>query len=389
MKYPKLKNALLCRILVYIVVLGGFIAPIAIVVSLPLVPEAVKVLVGISLPIGLIVYLIRNFPLLFGMDLVLAMLHCNYRARKFFTLPTNFQVQKVENRLSHFGKACEPTGISPQPHMLQYKSEASMTVYAKGIEKVIATYHTDLLTKEQYQLFFRSATANAKALQGTKKHYFLDKNQKKAPLNCVTVIVIFAKQVEDTLNHSLSKLVCQQAGDGHDTSILPCVVDLGRGICTFDSERIPFVGYQYAVQNRGIKLIRKYLFRNRFPYATSTEMLEVDPEFSAEQSLWSFWNFMRKEIIINEREMKKRFEGMSHREVQWEENYVYVKWDKRGTYVPTETNEEHKTISIEPIDSWHYPKVNKMSKETIKEIEKSIHFHFAKLGYTVKFHSND
>lgn len=389
MKYPKLKNALLCRILVYIVVLGGFIAPIIIVINLPFVPEPVKVLVGISLPIGLIVYLIKNFMVLMGMDMTLALLHCNNRGRKFFTLPKNFQVEKVEKRLSRFGKPYEPTGLSPRPHILQYKSEASMTIYAKGIEKVVATYHTDFLTKEQYQLFFRSGEANARALKGTKKHHFLDKEQKKSPLNCVTVIVIFAKRVEDGLNKNLLKIICQQAGDGHDTSILPCVVDLERGICTFDSEKIPYIGYQYAVKNRGIKMIRKYLFHNRFPYGTSTEMLDAIPDADTEQSLWSFWNFIRKEIIINEREMKKRFESMAHREVRWEENYVYVKWDKRGTYVPTETNEEQKTISIEPIDAWHYPKVNKMAKETIREIKKAISLHFARLGYSVEFRSED
>ena len=59
MKFPKLKNALLCRILVYVVVIGGFIAPIIIVANLKFVPEAVKVIVGIGLAVGLLIYLLK------------------------------------------------------------------------------------------------------------------------------------------------------------------------------------------------------------------------------------------------------------------------------------------------------------------------------------------
>ena len=60
MKFPKLKNALLCRILVYAVVLGGFIAPIILVANLKVVPEAVKVIVGIGLIVVLLIYLIME-----------------------------------------------------------------------------------------------------------------------------------------------------------------------------------------------------------------------------------------------------------------------------------------------------------------------------------------
>ncbi len=77
MHFPQLKNALFCRILVYIVVLGGFLAPIIIVANLKFVPEAVKIIVGIGLAVGLLVYLFKNFVLLMTMDTMLAMLHCH------------------------------------------------------------------------------------------------------------------------------------------------------------------------------------------------------------------------------------------------------------------------------------------------------------------------
>ena len=73
--FPRLKNAFLCRILLYVVVIGRFIAPIIVVATLKFIPEAVKVIVGAGLMIGLLVYLIQNFVLLLTMDMGLAMLH--------------------------------------------------------------------------------------------------------------------------------------------------------------------------------------------------------------------------------------------------------------------------------------------------------------------------
>ena len=130
MKFPKLKNALLCRILVYVVVLGGFIAPIIIVANLNFVPETIKIITGVTLAIALLVYLIKNFVLLLAMDIGLATLHCNNTARKRFALPLSFAVKKVENRILKYGKPCSPIAIVPSPHMLQYKSNAPLTIYS-------------------------------------------------------------------------------------------------------------------------------------------------------------------------------------------------------------------------------------------------------------------
>ena len=189
MSFPKLKNALLCTILVYVVVIGGFIAPIIIVANFKFVPEAVKVIVGIGLAVGLLIYLIKNFVLLMAMDVGLAMLHCHNTARKSFALPKSFSVQKIERKITSFGKECEPKAVSPRPETLRYKSNAPITIYSSGIEKIIATYHIDFLNKNQYHSIVNSAIANSKALKGKKKHRFLDKSQKSSPLNCVNYII--------------------------------------------------------------------------------------------------------------------------------------------------------------------------------------------------------
>ena len=385
MKSPKLKNALLCRILVYVVVLGGFIAPIIVVANLLFVPEAIKVIVGIGLVVGLLIYLLKNFVLLMAMDVGLAILHCHNTARKHFVLPESFSEQKVERRINRFGKKYEPSAISPRPETLRYKSNAPITIYSSGIEKIIATYRIDFLDKSQYQLIVNSATANSKALKGKKKHRFLDKSQKSSPLNRATVIVIYAKQVDEKLRNSLFDVVCKNGGDGFDTAILPCVVDLEKQICTFDSMRLPYTGSQYPVKNRGIKIIRKYLFNNKFPFADSPDMLDPIKDMDPEQSLWDFWKTMKKELVSDDKNMKKRFEKMKHRDILFEDGYIYLKWEDHGLWISVELNEELRMAEIDPIDSWEYPKSHKIAKATIKEIKTLINTYFAGLGYTTKY----
>lgn len=385
MKSPKLNNALLCRILVYVVVLGGFIAPIIIVANLKFVPEAIKIIVGIGLAVGLLIYLIKNFVLLMAMDVGLAMLHCNNTARKQFVLPRFFSAKKVEKRISRFGQKCEPIAISPRPETLRYKSHAPMTIYSSGIEKIIATYHIDFLDKNQYQLIVNSATANSKTLKGKKKHHFLDKSHKSSPLNRVTVIVMYARQVDEKLRNSLFDVVCKNGGDGFDTAVLPCVVDLEKQICTFDSMRIPYTGFQYPVKNRGIRIIKKYLFNNKFPFADSPDMLDPIKDMDPEQSLWDFWGTMKKELILYGKEHKRRFEKMQHRDILFEDGYIYLKWEDHGLWISVELNEELRTAEIDPIDSWDYPKSHKIAKATIKEIKTLINTYFAGLGYTTNY----
>lgn len=385
LNFPRLKNALLCRLLVYVVIYGGFIASIIIVANLKFVPEAARIIVGIGLAVGLLIYLIKNFALLMAMDFGLAMLQCHNTARKHFVLPKSFSAQKTERKITHFGKKYEPTAVSLRPEVLQYKSNAPMTIFSSGIEKVIATYHIDFLDISQYNLVVNSARANSNALKGKKKHHFLDKSQKSSPLNRVTVIVIYAKQVDEELRNSIFDVVCENGGDGFDTAVLPCVVDLEEQICTFDSMQVPYMGLQYPVKNRGVKIIRKYLFNNKFPFADSPDTLDPIKDMDPEQSLWDYWKMTKKELVSDKKETKKRFEKMKHGDIDFEDGYIYLKWEDCGLWILVELNEELRTAEIDIIDFWNYPKTQKISKATAKEIKSLINTYFAGLGYTTKY----
>ncbi len=272
--------------------------------------------------------------------------------------------------------------------MLRYQSKAPATVYASGIEKVIATYHVDVLDKNQYRLISCSAAANSNLLKGKKKHRFLDRVQRQAPLNRATVIVIYAKRVDEGLRAHLFDMVCKDGGDGLDTAVLPCVVDLEKGICTFDSMRIPYLGVQHPAKNRGIRIIRKCLFDNRFPFAGSPDRLEPILD-DLDQSLWAFWRTTKKERIIQVERERKRFQKMGHREVILEDGDLYVKWGDHGITIPVKQNDERREVEIAgaAVDIWNYPKNNKIAKDTVRQIKALIDAYFAGLGYTTKYNS--
>ena len=196
MNFPRLKNALLCRVLIYAVILGAYAAFAVIAAQLAFLSGIVTAVLWIGLTTALLIYLVKNAGVLVTMDLCLVTLHCRQTARKQFVLPRDFSVRRVEKRLSRFGRACEPTAYSPRSDTLRCQSQFPVKRYSSGIEKVAAAYNVDFLDEDQYRRIVRSAAVNANALKGTKKHAFLGKKQKNAPINQVTVILIYAGRVE-------------------------------------------------------------------------------------------------------------------------------------------------------------------------------------------------
>ncbi|MBQ9778666.1 MAG: hypothetical protein IJW22_07050, partial [Clostridia bacterium] len=234
MKFPKLKNAMLCRILTYVTVLGAFVVPAVAVISIKAIPVLAKGLFAFAMGACLLAYMFRNFTVLLSLDVILAGIHCYNTARKQFDISGRRSIRSIEKRVARFGKKCEAAPISPQPDVLRYRFHFPVTVYSKGIEKVVAVYHTDFLDKECYRAIFRSAQTNSKSLIGKKKAILLDKNQKSSPLNRVTVVFIFAARVESQFAATLYDTLCKQDGDGYEEAFLPCIIDVQNYICVFN-----------------------------------------------------------------------------------------------------------------------------------------------------------
>ncbi len=323
--------------------------------------------------------------LLMSMDIWFATLRCYQTARKQYSLPTNFSVKNTLSKISHFGRGYEPVSSLPKPQMLRYKSTTPVSIYSSGIEKVVLSYNSEHLDKAEYDSILCSAKANSESLKGKGKHFYLDKSQKKSPLNRVTVVFIFAKTVDEKLSVKLYNTLCKGNGDGFDNALIPCVIDIEKRICTFDSLRIPYSGFQYPVKNRGVRIVRKCIFGNRLPVNSEDYMLDFPKDYNPEQSLWSFWRETKTDLGLEVQKDKKLFAKMNHRDVIRKDGYIYVKWEERGVLIMYETDDDFRVAKVDEFSWWDYPRMNRMAKATVKEIKNLLSAHFAEEGYAIKY----
>ena len=384
MNIPKLKYPRLCRILTYVVVLGCGLLPIIIVFSLP-TPDIVRIIAIFGSLIGLLVYLFRNLMVLMAMDMALASLSCYRTARTQYTLPANRTADSIRRSILRYGMQCNPSPIQPQPAALRYKFSNPMTVYSRGIERVIAAYEVDLLSRDMYRDIFSSAKTNSKTLTGRKTAIFLDWQQKKQPLHRVTVVLILAHKVDPQMLPDLYKLVCKQCGDENQDCIVPCVVDLARRTCVFNCVRIPYVGYNYAVKNRGIRIIKNKVFGGNLNLNGNTHFLEPIRDMNPEDSLWDFWKRLHHQVVGVGRETKRRFESLSEQETLIVGDILYLKWDQRGICQTVKLDTENKVARVESVANWFYPQVQPIGLKTIQKIEEHITSYYTKQGFAVEF----
>lgn len=383
MNQPKLKYPRLCRLLTYIVVIGFWMLPIVIVFQFPL-HDLIKVIVIFASLIGLLLYLFKNIMILMMMDMMLAMLSCHRTARTCYHLPKNRTADAIRRSILRYGTECQPTAIKPTPAALRYTFGNPMTVYNSGIERIVAAYEVDCLDREIYRDIFSSAKTNSKALIGKKKARFLDSQQKKQPLHRVTVILILAHKIDVGLIDELYDLVCKQCGDEQENCLVPCVVDLEHHTCVFNCLRVPFVGFGYAVKNRGIRIVKNRVFGGYLPLTkehTLPSIKDADPEMS----LWDMWKELHYQFVGANRKMKRQFETMAEREICIQEDELYLKWDQRGICLAIKLDEERKTAKVEPAAKWNYPKQQPIGKKLIQKIEEYIQDYFVKQGYLVDF----
>lgn len=384
MKFPKLKYPRLCRMLTYVVVIGGWLLPMFIVFSLP-APDIIKILVTFGALGGLLYYILKNFLVLMAMDMALAQLSCLRTARTQYTLPQTRSLDHIRSSILRYGTACDFAPIQPQPSALRYRFSNPWTIYSKGIERVVAAYEIDLLDKETYRRIFSSAKTNSNALTGKRKPLFLDKTQKKAPLHRVTVVLILAHRIDTKMTDGLFPLMHAQQGDEYENCTVPCVVDLEHGTCVFNCERIPYIGYEYAVKNRGIRIVKNLVFGGNLNLAGNTHFLPAIRDINPEDTLWDFWRIMHIELIGATKETERRFRAMAEKEIQLEDDTLYLRWDERGICQSVKLDTDAKIAKMEPVTDWYYPKIRPIGKKTIGKITEHIRLYFADMGYTLEF----
>ena len=384
MTQPKLKYPRLCRILTYVVVLGWGLSPLFAAFLFPM-PDLIRVILVFGSLIGLLYYLVRNVIVLMMMDITLATLSCYRTARKQYTLPPGRTIDAIRGSILRYGDPYDPSPIMPRPSALRYKFSMPLSVYSRGIERIVAAYEIDLLDMDTYRMIISSAKTNSNALMGKKKARFLDKEQKKKNLHRVTVIPILAHRIDPALMPSLYDLVCKQCGDEHENCIVPCIVNLEQNTCVFNSLRVPYVGFSYTAKNRGIRIIRQKILDGNWNLRGNEHYLDPIRDLNPEDSLWDFWRECHHQIVGADRETKKRFESMAEREIRADGDSLYLKWDHRGICQSIELDSERKIAKVATITNWAYPKSQPIGKKIIQKMEEHIISYYAKQEYRVEF----
>lgn len=394
-QFPQLKQTLLCKIFLCLMMLKYAIFGILVGI-LRVIPDNAKVFLIVGAFVLTLVDMFRNFAFYLTTEMTLEVLHCLLTGGWEFSLPQAFSAQELVQRCGSFGRAYEPAVLAPRPAMLRYRSGRPAQMFASGIEKIIAVYPVAMLDEDTYRRIHASAAQNAKALKGKKKHILLEKPQRKAPIDQVTVALIVADQVEEAFRSKLKNVASKQVGDGETVSMIPCVVDLEKQRCIFDSTREVFLDGHYPVKNRGIRLIKRYLFRgglrligdsNDFLKNEAASAENGEEEKILEMSFWEFTRMAKKEMAGCDEEDEKRFKQMKHREIVVEGEYLYLKWEQSGIWTALEMDEKARTVKLDPIVSWYYPRARKIDKETVKKLKKEIGAYFAGEGCTVKYNT--
>lgn len=399
-QFPQLKQTLLCKIFLCLMMLKCAIFGI-LVGTLSVIPDNVKVFLIVGACILTLADMFRNFAFYLTTEMTLEVLHCLLTGGWEFSLPQAFSAQELVQRCGSFGRAYEPAVFAPRPAILRYRSGRPAQMFASGIEKIIAVYSAAQLDEDMYRRIRASAALNAEALKGRMKHVLLARPQKKAPIEQVTVVLLLADQVEETFRSTLRDAVCRDEGNKETLAELPCVVDLERQTCTFDGMREMFLGH-YPVKNRGIRFIKRYLFRGRLRRIGSGDdglksraflAEDMEDQELLEMSFWEFCRMAKEEVRAGMaaeyigKEDEKRFKQMKHREIVVEGEYLYLKWEQSGIWTALEMDEKARTVKLDPIVSWYYPRARKIDKETMKKLKKEIGAYFAGEGCTVKYNT--
>ena len=197
----------------------------------------------------------------------------------------------------------------------------------------------------------------------------------------VTVVLILAHKIEPNLVGDLYEQVCKQCGNEDEDCMVPCVVDLEHHTCVFNCLRVPYVGYNYAVKNRGIRIIKNRVFGGHLNLRGNEDYIAP----VRDESLWDLWKELHHQLIGAERETKRRFEAMAVGEIRMEDQTLYLKWDNRGICQKVDMDAECRIAKVEVVTTWTYPKKQPIGKKTIQKIKSCIADYYAMQGYTVEF----
>lgn len=366
MKFPKLKHATLCQVLLYLPAFSFFF----VLIVLSFLPESwqendLVSFLGIFPPMVFSLwYLFYNLLFFLGTDGLFSDIRQwkidreEYRT-KHNGLGREIIQKKLLRRCARWGKKFETQKKDVRDVTVYYHQGYSWTVFRPSIENRVAICSTHYLTEEEYHILSGQARRALHRVHFGKVR-FKPKSEQKGTRAEACVVIFLADWVDERVK-ALARKPLKQTDD---ICILPCVVQCSDGCYYTDckAEHYMIGIMSRPARNYACALLRRLVFGGRFPKENRATQPAFDAEFSPEISLWEFIRMFRKlwkeaDSQI-EKDRAKAYRQLRSGETRIDKDgIVWYKQDIRlAEYAFLPSEEDEMLVTLADDSAWYYLK---------------------------------
>ena len=385
MKFPKIKNTVLCELILYF---PGFAMLWYLIIMILLHGEeanlnAVQIIGLLASAAFSLWYLLypKNLGLLMASSIMFAAIRSWKRDRlEYRTFRNGHSLAVAKKRILRrcrlWGRRYKDLGVSDtEQFQIFYRHCSTASALISCIEKRIAVCSVDHLTAENYSALITRAGRLLKQIPNG-KIYFKTSSEKKAPRSYVYVVVILADRIDPEV-----RTMARKTRISKDTEyLLPCVSECPSGTYYLDGGREVYMTGLTAcpAKNFALSLIHKLVFANHWPLKDKTQLPAYEIKNDLDMSLWEYIRDFNKTMHEDktglEKERKKMMRLLSDGEIHVGEYAIYYQMGKRlveCTYLLDEDDEKLISFRVEEFchirekESPHKVYKRKMKKEQI------------------------
>ena len=388
---PKIKNPLLCQLVLYAPALAFFVVILLGLVFAAL-PESMMwiwvVLMIVSAVIAL-AYLLSAMIILLATDVVFSTVRFWKRDRLWYPsqrigADAEAALRKIRARAGEETKFVP--GADPQPVYGVKWSETSPMVHYRGIESLLLVYRTAELDVEEFQRIMHSAViVQKRAFSGNAKFMMTDPRQKNQPVAHATAVVILADRAWPEVMEKIRDAVSGSLG-----ATVPCVVDFSTGQCRFDG-----MGKAYLIgmtakpeKNMAQDILKDVLFGGVLPLKDKSTMMpfpikDLDPEMTL-LDLVKRYNAFNSFDMLSFLKLRERWHcrGMKHGQFRFREKEIYYKHHKRIARMEIMKG-EGPNLEVKLPYRWCLPRDNRTSREDRTRIGNAVSRELTAKGFLV------
>lgn len=322
MKYPKLKQRVLCQLTVGLPIILLILIPLLLVL---LAGVTVWVFIG-----GLVlacVYLFCNISTLFFLDIALSTVHSMENERLEYRTEQN---GTTRDEIAHaILSRCRSWGTQlpgqSDDNLLFYLHKPSFIKFYSGYQYRVVVRSVPQVDPDSYRLYRTQATQLMRQAPVGTSAWWQTRQEKEQPVCKADVLILLA----DTVAPSCKSLPYQ------DQALRVCLVECATGKYYMNSE---LESYEQGVmpkpaQNYQVELLHKLVFDDHLPLESNPDAPPASGMFSPEDSLWTFLARTRRDFKDideeSEREEEEMLKTLPENQVQMGECAIYYKYHSR------------------------------------------------------------